>query len=378
MGVTVGFLYDKCRSLYDIELTAGRQGLDRSVSWIHMIESKEAALFLHGGELVFCTGVLYNGELWLLDYIKNLQKSGAGGLVINVGPYIGRVPKTALDFCEGRGFPLFSIPWKVRLVDVTRYLCRFIIEKEEKERQYLQYFLFILINPDRCRDASLALQHYGFETDGMFRVAVIRCTEEPIEDIAAMAGGGTAEVPMFVYGGALLCILSGADESRKMEGMMQVCRRLWDQGAAVRVGVGSAVSPVSRLAASYKQASAMAALASEMRPVVHYDEMGVYKLLVDGPSQDLLKTFYDDTLGALEAYDGAHDSGLMETLEYYLSHRCSIKDTAAHEVVHRNTVLYKLNKIEKITGKKLSEEDEKLDIVMALKIKKLLSPHSSV
>ena len=52
---------------------------------------------------------------------------------------------------------------------------------------------------------------------------------------------------------------------------MQVCRRLWDQGAAVRVGVGSAVSPVSRLAASYKQASAMAALASEMRPVVHYE-----------------------------------------------------------------------------------------------------------
>ena len=42
-------------------------------------------------------------------------------------------------------------------------------------------------------------------------------------------------------------------------------------------------------------------------------------------------------------------------------------------MVHRNTVLYKLNKIETITGKKLNEEEDKLDILIALKIKKLFS-----
>lgn len=83
MVVTVGFLYAKSQKVYKMQCLTGMQGFDSRVSWIHIIENKESALFLHGGELVFCTGSIYNGEEWLLDYIKKLQKSRASGLVIN-------------------------------------------------------------------------------------------------------------------------------------------------------------------------------------------------------------------------------------------------------------------------------------------------------
>ena len=95
-------------------------------------------------------------------------------------------------------------------------------------------------------------------------------------------------------------------------------------------------------------------------------------MLLNGTPVDILRKFYDDTLGALVAYDQTHQSNLMETLQYYMYHDCSVKDTAAHEVVHRNTILYKFNKIEQILGISIATEESRLNVLMALKIKKIL------
>ncbi len=47
----------KSQKVYKMQCLTGTQGFDSRVSWIHIIENKESALFLHGGELVFCTEV---------------------------------------------------------------------------------------------------------------------------------------------------------------------------------------------------------------------------------------------------------------------------------------------------------------------------------
>lgn len=375
MSITIGFLYAQSRQIYGMKCLAGMQGFDRKVSWIHIIENKESASFLHGGELVFCTGVTYTHEEWMLDYVNKLHKSGASGLVINIGPYIRCVPKGVAAFCEHKGFPLFIIPWSVRLVDITRYLCRFIIEEEKKEQQVSQYLRFILMNPERCEEACRALRACGFAADGVFRVLTARImeTEASIESAAAMAEEWEAHVPLFVYNDGLIRIVCENEEGQTAKWVKGWHDWFQLKGLEARIGVGAAVSPVGRISESYQQAAAMLRLSSSQQPVVTYDDAGVYKLLVGGPSAAVMQQFYEDTLGALEEYDRTHHSDLMKTLAYYMAHRCSIKETAAHEVVHRNTVLYKLNKIETITGKKLNEEDEKIDIVMALKIKKFLS-----
>ncbi len=374
MVVTVGFLYDKSQKVYKMQCLTGTQGFDSRVSWIHIIENKESALFLHGGELVFCTGSIYNGEEWLLDYIKKLQKSRASGLVINIGPFIRSVPKSVAAFCEQRGFPLFLIPWSVRLVDITRYLCQFIIEEETREQQFLQYFLFILMHPGQCGNACRALRTYGIDIDKAFRVFVVRPAERRrLDEAAAQMSACEPDVHVLTYGDALVCVAPDEGESNAWSRAWEWREYFLGRDLSVTVCVGSAVPSVERLSESYTRASAMTALVSETRPVVQYERVGVYKLLLDGPSPGTLRQFYDDTMKGLDEYDAAHHSSLVETLEYYLSHRCSIKDTAVHEVVHRNTVLYKLNKIETITGKKLNEEEDKLDILIALKIKKLFS-----
>lgn len=154
---------------------------------------------------------------------------------------------------------------------------------------------------------------------------------------------------------------------------MQIFQYLTDKGLRIFVSVGSVVRQISNLSLSYHQASAINILAKrEEKGVVYYEKLGVYKLLINGTPRSVLEAFYEETLGPLEEYDNSHTSNLMETLYYYLEHECSIKKTADHEVVHRNTILYKFNKIEQILGISINDEEDKLAILMAFKIRRLL------
>ncbi len=372
MAVTVRFLYSKSVHIYRMQYLAGQAGFDRTVTWIHMIESKEAASFLQGGELVFFTGLLCENSEWLMDYATQLHQGGAAGLVVNIGSYIKEIPDEVSQFCEGAGLPLFILPWDVRLVDITRYLCQFIMEEEKKEQRLLQYFVSIIMAPDHCGPACAALEQQGIDISGTFCVSVLKAASEKQDTDEILALLGLLEkVYAIPYGGAIAGILFG-DEAAALDKVKEIYTYLLSHGIAVTISVGDAVSPISKLSESYRKAAAIQALTGPERPVAAYRDAGLYKLLLNGTPVSVLQDFYEETLGALAAYDKAHRSSLTETLRYYLFHQCSIKETALHEVVHRNTILYKFNKIEKITGKDLYDEEDKTAMVLAFKIRDLL------
>lgn len=112
MTVTVDYLYKKSENLYGMKILAGEAGMNRTVEWIHMIEGIQPASFLHGGELVFLTGISCDGEVWLQEYVKKLFHCQCAGIVVNIGPYIKHIPSTVIDFCNEHKLPLFTIPWE--------------------------------------------------------------------------------------------------------------------------------------------------------------------------------------------------------------------------------------------------------------------------
>ena len=91
----------------EIKLVAGEKGLNRSVEWVHMVENLEISDFLVGGEVTFTTGIGINDEMSLFDLVKRVYKNNASGMVINVGPYIPKIPKEVIDFGNEYDFPIF-------------------------------------------------------------------------------------------------------------------------------------------------------------------------------------------------------------------------------------------------------------------------------
>ncbi len=107
--------------------------------------------------------------------------------------------------------------------------------------------------------------------------------------------------------------------------------------------------------------------------VTLFERLGVYRLIYAAEQLPELRTFQDEALGTLVEYDHQHGADLIRTLEAFFAANCSPKEAAALLHVHRNTVLYRLERIAEITGLDLNSSDVRLRLHLALHVRLALS-----
>jgi PucR family transcriptional regulator, purine catabolism regulatory protein len=107
--------------------------------------------------------------------------------------------------------------------------------------------------------------------------------------------------------------------------------------------------------------------------LVTFAELGIVTFLLRSCPPDELQTFHATTLGHLMEYDAAHGTQLVGTLEAFFSSRCSPELTARRLHLHRNGLLYRLQRIEKIAGVRLNDPETLLTLHMALRVGQVLS-----
>lgn len=71
-----------------------------------------------------------------------------------------------------------------------------------------------------------------------------------------------------------------------------------------------------------------------------------------------LMNYCHPAIWALWEYDQSHDSELVETLFAFIQHSCNTARTAAILSLHKNTLLYRLNRIKEITGNDLASGED--------------------
>ncbi|WP_144549639.1 PucR family transcriptional regulator [Bacillus sp. X1(2014)] len=102
-----------------------------------------------------------------------------------------------------------------------------------------------------------------------------------------------------------------------------------------------------------------------------YQTKDVMELLRMVP-HDELRTFYTFALSRLADTKGEDEQTLLDTLSVYLETHCQISETAKRLYVHRNTVIYRIEKCEEILGKSLKDSETTMQIRLALRIRSLL------
>jgi DNA-binding PucR family transcriptional regulator len=102
--------------------------------------------------------------------------------------------------------------------------------------------------------------------------------------------------------------------------------------------------------------------------VVAFEDLGIHRLLLQVPDLEELRSFAREVLGALTAHEARHRSGLARTLAVYLRENGSLQRAARELHVHPNTVTYRLNRVEGITGLDLDRYQDRLMAQVALEI----------
>jgi sugar diacid utilization regulator len=106
--------------------------------------------------------------------------------------------------------------------------------------------------------------------------------------------------------------------------------------------------------------------------VVSFEDLGVYRLLVDLPRPSDAVHYAEELLAPLDEYDRRHGTNLISTLEAFLAANGVLQRTAQNLAVHVNTLSYRLQRIRDLTGIDLSDSDARLEAHLAVKIRRVI------
>ncbi len=157
-------------------------------------------------------------------------------------------------------------------------------------------------------------------------------------------------------------------------------RVLAKAGQAVRAQglVTMVAGPVARDPAGYATAFRVARGAAALRRAsgrggfVDVGRLGLSALLLETGTPDALRRFAATVLQDVEAHEERYGGDLLATLQAWLSAGCSTAAAADALVVHRNTVTYRLGRIEQLTGRTLRDSSVRLELQLALTIREIV------
>ena len=138
------------------------------------------------------------------------------------------------------------------------------------------------------------------------------------------------------------------------------------------IGIGSIVEGLKEISRSFKEAQVALEVGKVFdteKTIVNYESLGIARLIYQLPTT-LCETFLHEVFkrGSIESLD----QETLFTIQRFFENNLNVSETSRRLFVHRNTLVYRLEKIKKITGLDLREFDHAIVFKIALMVKKYL------
>lgn len=142
--------------------------------------------------------------------------------------------------------------------------------------------------------------------------------------------------------------------------------------AHATIGVGTTVDNLKDLARSFKEAQTALEVGKVFdtdKTIVCYNSLGIARLIYQLPTT-LCESFLHEIFkrGSIESLD----QETLFTIQKFFENNLNVSETSRKLFVHRNTLVYRLEKIKKITGLDLREFDHAIVFKIALMVNKYL------
>ncbi len=166
--------------------------------------------------------------------------------------------------------------------------------------------------------------------------------------------------------------------SYELPEIMKTCKTIADTLSAeffakVSIGIGTPAESIKDLARSFKEAQVALEVGKVFdteKNIIAYENLGIGRLIYQLPTT-LCEMFLQEVFkrGSLESLD----QETLLTIQCFFENNLNVSETSRKLFVHRNTLVYRLEKIKKITGLDLREFEHAITFKVALMVKKYLT-----
>ena len=190
---------------------------------------------------------------------------------------------------------------------------------------------------------------------------------ETTEEAAALGDLSESDVALIKQ------LPEGADAKELQKIAKQISAAVTKElGVKVVIGIGTVVNHIRDLARAYKEAGVaidVGKVFETEKTVINYENLGIGRLIYQLPTilcqMFLQEVFKKNPIDAL-------DQETLLTINKFFENNLNVSETARKLFVHRNTLVYRLEKIKKLTGLDLREFDDAITFKVALMVKKYL------
>ncbi len=142
------------------------------------------------------------------------------------------------------------------------------------------------------------------------------------------------------------------------------------------IGIGTEADSLREVARSYKDSQTalkIGQIFENDKNIVDYNHLGIGRLIYQLPTT-LCRLFLNEVFkeGVFETIDNE----TMITIQKFFENNLNVSETSRQLFIHRNTLVYRLDKIQKITGMDLRRFDDAIYFKVAMMVKKYLDEAS--
>lgn len=372
VGIILREVMNKFRDM-EVVLVAGNNGIYNMVTWIHMVENVELSTFLEGGEIAVTTGIGMGEDIKLIEIVEGAYEHNASAMIINVGPYIQEIPLEVIEFANKHDFPIFQVPWEIYMAEIMRTIAHEISVSETKSIELetaMQNAIFMPSQPELYREQ---LTNRMFDVSWCYRIAIIKVYQKnQVQEfvtkgmnhnknlLRAILRHNYKNTVIIIRNDEIIVAMAHYDRN-DIEQIVEYTKRQLLGGLSddqyVRTTVGGEYEGIEDIYKSYNQSKKMFGIFSESQKqeISFYDDIGVHKLLLAIEDNEVIKQYITDIIEPIHVQDEVNQTDLLMTLKCYLRHSGSVKEAAAELFVHRNTINYKVKKIEELLKINLSD-----------------------
>ena len=367
------------------KVVAGTGGMERGIRWSYKAENINFEKWVHGQELLIISGPVTQRKNF--DLYRTIEKAielkMSCALLLVGENYVTQIDEQVIDLAEKNDFPLFTMPWDVPLLDFFEELghaISYLDDRKDIQDSLLAEIIFG--NSINVHNIERKCQQMGQDISVMEQVFVLHpdnLSNDEVRSYAEVLKGlfGKKEYPaiIFCYGDRMIGFI------RDCSGQRELITEIFDEftsflqsehgGICYTLNIGERCSSLSKLQKSFQETSKTNSILEHIRrvnEVVFYDQMGFYRLLISYENTEPMKRYVDEVLGEILAYDQKNHTQLVETMWAYFGSDCNLQRAADRLFSHKNTVKYRLSRIEQITGRDFDNRFQSQELYNALMI----------
>jgi DNA-binding PucR family transcriptional regulator len=357
------------RSLLDlpaartVSLTPG-VGEERVITWAHVCEQPDPWRWLGEGALVMTTGL---GVPETTDeqcaYLRGMQAVGIAAVTVDEHMMDASFTEPALAYAAHIGFPVLSTAHEVRYITLAMAVAEAVQRGRDKLVQQTEQRYGALLLAELCTgaipgpSAARLLEPHGIRQPSLIAVvqgAGGRAVHHQIREAFA-----AQQLPVLTAaeGDQVLLLAEAGDAlGRALDAIAT---------AGARVGASAPFDGLDELPNAVQQARSALVRNHLASGVLHFGEHETTSLFLPS-SAEQLRRIANQVLGPLRTYDEQRGTSLTQTLRVFLEENRSWVRAAERLFVHRQTLIARISRIEKIIDRDLSSIEDTAECWLAV------------